>query len=299
MNATPFIIAWKEPRLDNPMTRLIFICLTICLFSVFAFSQNQPFEVFENAAQKTGFDGDKENLSAAFNQERIRLGENFERELWKYLGEDVEKYYWISFFLDWKEYLHGNKPLPELALKIRQRGVEIIGDTEDKENLGRKITFLRDLAIASYLSGKRDLAIEYKQQANPIYEKYDYIGAYVGATTKFNYCIYDNLEKDPDICKEEDHLPRERIISSGVLNGKAVRLPQPVYPESLKKISGQVTVKVIVGFDGQIISAKAIKGVAELFEVSVKAAKKARFTPTTLSGKPVKVSGVIVYDFVR
>lgn len=279
------------------MIRAILTFSTICLFSGFAFSQTRAFAFLENA----DFNGDKESISRAFNQERVKLGENFEAELWKYLGEDVEKYYWISSFLDWKGYLHGSKPLPELAFKIRQRGVEIIGNTEDKENLGRKLTFLRDLAIASYLSGRRDLAIEYKKQATPIYEKYDDIGAYVGATTKFDYCIYNNLEKDPNICREDEPQTEEKIIIGGIINGKAIKLPKPDYPKELrkKKISGQVSVKVIIGFDGQVIFAEAVKGATELFDASVEAAKKARFAPTTLSGKPVKVSGVIIYNFVR
>jgi len=285
------------------MTKFTLICLAICLFSGFAFSQSRPFEVFDNAVETESTDSkcDKENLFVIFNQERRRLGENFETELWKYLGKDVENYYWIACFLDREQYLRDNGYLPGLLFKIRQRGIKLIANSNDEEKLGRKITFLRDLAIASYLSGKSDLAIEYKKQATTIYKKYKDIGGWVGATTELNNCIYDNLEKDPDICKEDESQPKEKIIIAGILNGKSTVLPKPVYPKTLKKkrISGQVTVKVIIDFDGLVIFAEAIKGIAELFEVSVEAAKKAKFSPTLLSGKPVKVSGVIVYDFVK
>lgn len=186
------------------MRKVLAVSFIICFVSIFAFAQSQSFEILDKAvkAQSYGFNGNQEKLAAIFNQERIRLGENFEPELWKYLGEDVEKYYWISFFLVWKGYLQGNKPLPELAFKIRQSGVELIGNTADKENLGRKITFLRDMAVASYLSGKHHLAVKYKKQAALIFKKYDDIGAYVGATTEFENCIYDNLEKDTSVCRE-------------------------------------------------------------------------------------------------
>ncbi len=208
------------------------------------FAQSKSFEVFDNAVktEKGGFSGNKENLSKVFNRERIRLGEDFEAELWKYLGENVEKYYWISSFLDWKGYLHGNTPLPKLAFEIRKRGVELLVNTEDMTNLGRKITFLRDMAIASYDSGKFDTAIEYKKQATAIYEKCEDIGAYVGATSPLRHCIFKNLEKDPNICKENENQPKETIVSSGIINGKATSLPTPKYPpEAINKITIKFT----------------------------------------------------------
>lgn len=284
------------------MRKFIYIGLIISFVSIAAFAQTQPFKDFSETVknQSGGFNGNNENLSSIFNQERIRLGENFETELWKYLGEDVEKYYWISAYLDWKGYLHGSAPLPELAFKIRQRGVELIGNTEDKENLGRKITFLRDLAIASYLSGNRDAAVEYKKRTTPIYQKYDDIGAYVGATTEFAYCIYNNLEKDASICREDEVQPKETIINGGILNGKATSLPFPKYPQAARKdkASGIVSVKVIIDTDGKVVSAEGFEGNPKLFDAAIEAAKKAKFKPTKLSGKLVKVSGVLIYRFI-
>ncbi len=66
-----------------------------------------------------------------------------------------------------------------------------------------------------------------------------------------------------------------------------------------KNLSGEVYVKVLIDFEGKVISAEPTKGQVEFFEVSTEAAKKARFKPTTLSGKPTKVSGVIVYRFTK
>ncbi|HLM60784.1 MAG TPA: hypothetical protein VK308_08270, partial [Pyrinomonadaceae bacterium] len=83
------------------MRNSVYICLVICLLAVGATAQNQPFEIFSKAVakQRAGFAGDKEKLSIVFNQERNRLGENFETELWKYLDNDVEKHYWVGLFL--------------------------------------------------------------------------------------------------------------------------------------------------------------------------------------------------------
>ncbi|HYN85322.1 MAG TPA: energy transducer TonB [Pyrinomonadaceae bacterium] len=88
-------------------------------------------------------------------------------------------------------------------------------------------------------------------------------------------------------------------ISGGILNGKAVSLPPPVYPEIAKRAraAGQVSVEVVIDVTGKVISAKAVGGPTLLQEAAVKAALSARFSPTLLSGQPVKVSGTITYNF--
>jgi protein TonB len=88
-------------------------------------------------------------------------------------------------------------------------------------------------------------------------------------------------------------------ISGGILNGKAVSLPAPVYPEMAKKARsfGLVEVEVVIDITGKVISAKAVKGPALLQQSAEQAAKLARFTPTLLSGQPVRITGVITYNF--
>jgi periplasmic protein TonB len=88
-------------------------------------------------------------------------------------------------------------------------------------------------------------------------------------------------------------------VSGGVLNGTAINLPPPAYPDSAKrmKVQGVVTVEVVLDENGKVISAQATSGPPLLREAAVLAAKRARFSPTKLSGMPVKVSGVINYKF--
>jgi TonB family protein len=88
-------------------------------------------------------------------------------------------------------------------------------------------------------------------------------------------------------------------VSGGVLNGTALSLPAPAYPEGAKrmKTQGTVTVEVVLDENGKVISAEATSGPVILREAAVQAAKRARFSPTKLSGMPVKVSGVINYKF--
>lgn len=89
-------------------------------------------------------------------------------------------------------------------------------------------------------------------------------------------------------------------IAGGVLNGKAVVLPKPAYPAIARQAhaSGIVTVQVVIDEEGNVISAHAVSGHPLLQAVSVEAARNSKFSPTRLSGQPVKVTGVITYNFV-
>jgi len=93
--------------------------------------------------------------------------------------------------------------------------------------------------------------------------------------------------------------PILKPVSGGVLNGTALSLPAPFYPETAKRMrsSGVVTVDVVLDETGKVISATASSGPVMLREAATQAALKARFSPTKLSGQPVKVSGVINYKF--
>ena len=96
-------------------------------------------------------------------------------------------------------------------------------------------------------------------------------------------------------------LPRPLLkpISGGVLNGTAISLPAPFYPDHARRLrmAGVVVVEVVVDETGKVVSANATSGPSALKDVAVQAALKARFSPTKLSGQPVKVSGIINYKF--
>lgn len=89
-------------------------------------------------------------------------------------------------------------------------------------------------------------------------------------------------------------------ISGGVMNGKAISLPRPDYPPVARSAhaSGTVVVQVIIDEAGDVSAAHAISGHPLLQAASVAAAKQAKFSPTKLCGEPVKVTGVITYNFV-
>ncbi|HEX6183649.1 MAG TPA: TonB family protein [Pyrinomonadaceae bacterium] len=89
-------------------------------------------------------------------------------------------------------------------------------------------------------------------------------------------------------------------VEGGVLNGRAIRKPAPSYPSRAKeaRVMGTVVVQILVNEMGKVIKAEPVCGHPLLAEAAVDAARGARFTPTLLSGMPVKVSGVITYTFV-
>lgn len=92
----------------------------------------------------------------------------------------------------------------------------------------------------------------------------------------------------------------QKILHKTIINSQAIYLPKPVYPEIAKRmrIQGTVNVQVLVDLDGRVISAKAVSGSPFLTIEAQKAALQARFSPTLLNDQPVKVSGVITYNFV-
>jgi len=89
----------------------------------------------------------------------------------------------------------------------------------------------------------------------------------------------------------------KRPINGGMLNGKAIYLPQPEVAAA--DATGVVLVQVLIDEQGMVIEAKAVSGPRNLHDAAVNAARLARFTPTTLMGEPVKVSGTLSYNFTK
>lgn len=91
---------------------------------------------------------------------------------------------------------------------------------------------------------------------------------------------------------------QEKSISGGVVNGRATYLPKPVYPQEAKDlcVSGEVKVEVLISEKGKVVSARPISGDRLLQNSAFEAAFKAKFTQSFEI--PVKVKGILVYNFV-
>lgn len=85
-----------------------------------------------------------------------------------------------------------------------------------------------------------------------------------------------------------------------IVNGKALSLPKPAYPQEARRIraTGIVIVKVTIDESGKVVKAEDMcGGHSSLVKAATQAAYSALFSPTMVAGQPVKVTGVITYKF--
>ena len=112
-------------------------------------------------------------------------------------------------------------------------------------------------------------------------------------------CSCSSADENAADATSSDSSNKLRTIYGGMLNGKAICLPQPAYPPAAKTagVSGSVGVQVLVNERGCVLSAHAVSGHPLLAAAAVAAARRACFSQTRLSGKPLKVRGLIMYNF--
>ena len=281
-----------------------------------------PFAVVERAVREDSgsWAGNKERLSTIFDVERNRLGSRFEGELLKWIGNDVERHYWVSLFLENNGYLHGNKRLPELSLLIKQQGLSLLTGLKDEKSYGYVVGLSISAAILSDELGLGPLAGSYKLEAEALVRRYPSLAAHIPAMSDAERYRYDQIRMrltpavaiaDPArvgvttghptvIGSGSDSGPRAPIMG-GVINGRALKLVKPEYPRSAREsgAQGPVAVQVLIDETGKVISAKAISGHPDLRKASEDAALQSEFSPTRLAGQPVKVTGTVMYNFVR
>lgn len=117
---------------------------------------------------------------------------------------------------------------------------------------------------------------------------------------KFQEKYIPKKEKtDKKITKED--LEDLKETDKRVVNGSAISLPKPAYPQEAKirKARGKVNVQIMIDGTGKVVTACAVnKKELSMMLVSELAAYRARFNPTLLDGKSVLVTGIIVYNFV-
>lgn len=95
--------------------------------------------------------------------------------------------------------------------------------------------------------------------------------------------------------------PRQQIrVSGSVINSKIISKPAPAYPALAKqaRVQGVVSVEILIDEQGRVVSAQVTNGHPLLRAAAQQSAYQARFSPTSISGQPVKVSGVITYNFI-
>ncbi|HEY0385679.1 MAG TPA: energy transducer TonB [Pyrinomonadaceae bacterium] len=106
-------------------------------------------------------------------------------------------------------------------------------------------------------------------------------------------------EAPPEPPRKEVRQP-PRIVSLGVIESKVLHKAVPPYPELAKRAhaSGLVPVQILLDEQGRVVSAHATAGHPLLRAAAEQAAYQTRFSPTLLSNQPVKVTGIITFNFV-
>src|SRR5262249_50787027 len=92
---------------------------------------------------------------------------------------------------------------------------------------------------------------------------------------------------------------RQITVSGGVLQGSAIKKVQPPYPPIAKaaRAAGAVQVQVTISEEGRVIEAAVIGGHPLLRDAALQAARQWVFKPTELSAVPVKVQGILTFNF--
>jgi len=128
-------------------------------------------------------------------------------------------------------------------------------------------------------------------------------GGFSGSDSSASVRVDVSREAPPEIRRtpEVKPTPKQKILTvSRILNGSAISKHAPPYPHLAKitRVSGLVAVQILIDEQGRVVSAQPTSGHPMLRQAAMQAAYQARFSPTLLGEQPVKVSGVITYNFV-
>lgn len=186
-----------------------------------------------------------------------------------------------------------------LALKEKEYGMDHLEVAHTLFGLGELYRAFRDFERGSAVY----------RRALRIYAKHSGVSSADFERTRDGYSCLGYDTTNYDVFQELNSI--WKVVPPGgaieapfgsILNGKAITLPKPDYPQAARerRLAGKVIVKVTIDGNGNVISATDMcSGPPYLSESSVAAAYKARFSPTLVSGKPVHVYGVIQYNFVN
>ncbi len=173
---------------------------------------------------------------------------------------------------------------PELAAAHQHLGFALLRAGNYKEaidSLNEAIRLKPELGMSHKMLGLAYLAVDDREKAVEQYK------------------LLQSL--DPAIASDLDKAIQSPTKPTfGMVKGKLISLPEPEYPEAArnKGISGTVIVQVTINEEGKVTSVQAIRGPVELYAASEAAARKARFAPPMLAGKPVAITGVLTFNFV-
>jgi TonB family protein len=203
----------------------------------------------------------------------------------------------------------GESPVREVRMRkdLEQQGREERARKQAELTRGAVLSMDRAIQIATSQVPGKVLACSLGRDGEKLFYHVVIIGG-DGDKTTTTYVWVSAIDGQILKTEKEDQRKEESVTESGqrapingrVLNGSATSLPQPAFPAIARAAhaSGEVTVQITVDETGNVVAARAVSGHQLLLAAAVTAARQARFTPTRVNGEPVKVTGVLVYNFV-
>ena len=196
-------------------------------------------------------------------------------------------------------------PIVRWIVEQRHDGPPAVARTQDPRNVQKLDTIVENLGkskpavVASGPPGRTDVPVGPGSDG-------DFGPGTPGIPGTGNVLGLNNATSDPPKPidppkpqpKQVDN-PKPLLVSSTVLQGKAIDKVVPVYPELAKRtrLAGEVSVEVIISPEGRVESVRVVSGHPMFVQAAVDAARRWRFEPTILNQVPVRVTGVITFVF--
>jgi len=166
--------------------------------SSFAQQSNPPLSSrFEKLGHSCGDDDD------IIGAERIRLGDQFEKQLLTYLGEDVEKHYWMACSLSSCCRQKPDRSLESLSLLIREQALLLLRRKTDEGSLYQTVALHVLAAVQSEQLGLHSLAIAHKSEAEWLMSERPILRGGWPAMSKADNQIFDSLPRQPLLSKRK------------------------------------------------------------------------------------------------
>ena len=108
------------------------------------------------------------------------------------------------------------------------------------------------------------------------------------------------VEGSPGTAAESEKSAVPETLSVGSLNSRALKTVEPSYPQAAKAAAAAGAVKVYVAVDesGKVSSIFRSEGPVLLKKAAEDAARRWKFPPMLVAGKPVRLTGYIEFNFV-
>lgn len=284
------------------------------------FKQNKFDEAYSSAKKASDLteiacpEDNAKRLSMAMNVAEIQIKRGKDEEARKVFknnlllaqtiyGENSPKF---NTFLDYLIKLSVNEISNEEFESYALKSVEVKKAVFGKESYEAMLELHR-IAVFYDRRKKFDKAEDFYLQAIAIHDKLPQDAKTKKIHPVENYRVLlirnfgeEGRKKDAEFMKNRTADMFADGKTSGVLNGRAISLPAPLYPLLSRPIGarGAVEVSVVISESGDVIEAKAVSGNPYLRQAAVAAAKEAKFLPIYVNGRAVKITGSIIYNFL-